>query len=295
VTFRSLPENGARVAALQAGEAQFIYPVPPEMVAVVEKNAALKLVNEPSIVVRYAAMNTMKKPFDDLRVRHALNYAVDKKAFIKVVFNGQADPMDAPLPPGLGFYAKQSEWPYDLAKAKQLLAEAGYPNGFETEMFSANNTTNIRAMNFLQQQLAAVGVKVNVQPLEAGVAAAKVWNVEKPEDATVKMQYAGWSASTGDADWGLRPLFWGKGFPPKLFNVAYYHNPEVDKAIEAGIATADPARRGESYKAVQEQIWQDAPWIVLAVEHVLAGQSKKLGGVYQIPDGGLLIEDAELQ
>ena len=76
----------------------------------------------------------MRKPFDDPRVRLALNYAVDKQAFIKVVYSGHADPMDLPMPPLLGFYQKQGSYPYDPAKAKALLAEAGYPNGFETTL-----------------------------------------------------------------------------------------------------------------------------------------------------------------
>ncbi len=294
LTIRSVPENGSRVAMLAAGEAQFIYPVPPEMVKVVQANAKLQLQNEPSIVVRYAAMNNLKKPFDDVRVRQALNYAVDKKAFVKVVYSGYADPLDAPLPPSLGFYAKQGEWPYDPAKARALLTEAGYPNGFETEVFGKNNTTATRAMQFLQQQLAQVGVKLKVSPLEAGVEADKVWGVQKPEDSTVQIQYGGWSASTGDADWGLRPLLYGEGFPPKLFNVAYYQNPSVDEAIRAGISTADPARRAEAYKAAQAQIWQDAPWIFLAVDRLLSARSKNLNGLYQLPDGSLAMEEVEL-
>jgi len=296
VTFKSVPENGSRVAMLQANEAQFIYPMPPEMIKVVEKNPAIDVINGPSIIARYVALNTMKKPFDDVRVRQALNYAVDKNAYVKIVYSGFAQPMDAPLPANLSFYAKQSHgYDYNPAKAKQLLAEAGYPNGFETEMFSRNSTLMIRGMQFLQQQLAAVGVKVNVTPLEAGIEAAKVWGVEKPEDTTVRMQYGGWSASTGDADWGLRPLLWGKGFPPKFFNVAYYKNETVDNAIEAAIATADTAKRADAYRVAQEQIWKDAPWIFLGVENLLAGKSKKLSGFYQLPDGALIMEDAEIQ
>ena len=90
--------------------------------------------DEPSILIRYVALNNMRKPFSDPRVRLALNYAVDKQAFAKVVFSGYADPMDSPMPPLLGFYQKQGSYPYDPAKAKALLAEAGYPNGFETTL-----------------------------------------------------------------------------------------------------------------------------------------------------------------
>ncbi len=294
VSFRAVPESGTRFAMLQTGEAQFIYPLPAELARVAQANANIAVVNAPSIIARFVALNNMKKPFDDIRVRQALNYAIDKNAFTRVVFSGFAAPLDAPIPPDLAFYSKQGAWPYDPAKARALLAEAGYPNGFETELWGATSTASKRAMEFIQQQLAAVGVKVTVAPLEAGLAVARLWGVKSPADATMQMDYNGWSSSTGDADWGLRPLLYSQSFPPNLFNIAYYSSKETDGLIEAGLATADPARRATAYTAVQAQIWKDAPWIFLSVDRLLAGQSKKLTGVHYLPDGGLLTEDAAL-
>ena len=294
ITVRGVPENGSRIAALQAGEAQFIYPVPAEMIPVVSRDPRFTVVNEPSIYSRYASMNVMKKPFDDIRVRQALNYAVDKAAFMKVVFNGAAEPLRSPIPPKLGFYKEQGEYAYDPAKAKQLLAEAGYPNGFETTMWGATATVAVRSLQFLQQQLAAVGVKVTVQPLEAGVMTQRIYSVQKPEDADVQMYTGAWSSSTGDADWGLRTLFTKMAFPPTLYNTAYYSSPEVEKAIQDGLATADPAKRAAAYADAQAKIWHDAPWIFLCVENILAAQTKALSGVYRIADGTMVMEDAEL-
>lgn len=293
VTFRSVPENGARIAMLQTGEAQFIYPLPPEMMKVVEANKNISIINAPSIIARYAAMNVMKKPFDDVRVRQALNHAIDKTAFAKIVWSGFEDAADSPLPPKLAFYAKQGEYKYDVALAKKLLADAGHPNGFETEIWANTTTIQLRAMQFLQQQLAMVGVKVKITPMEAGVLDQKIWSVQKPEDSELQMYTGGWSSSTGDADWGLRPLFWGQGFPPKLYNVGYYSNPDVDKDLNDALATADSTKRGALYADAQARIWKDAPWIFLGVDHILAAHSAKLSGVYQIPDGGLLIEEGQ--
>ncbi|GAC1481196.1 MAG: glutathione ABC transporter substrate-binding protein GsiB [Acetobacteraceae bacterium] len=294
VTVRGVPENGTRIASLQAGETQFIYPVPSEMLPVVSRDTRFKVVNEPSIFARYASMNVMKKPFDDVRVRQALNYAVDKAAYVKVVFNGTAEPLRSAIPAKLGFYKEQGEYAYDPAKAKQLLAEAGYPTGFETTLWANTSTVALRSMQFLQQQLAVVGVKVNVQPLEAGVLTQRIYSVQKPEDAEVAMYAGAWSSSTGDADWGMRPLFSRMGFPPTLYNTAYYASPEVDKDIAEALATADAAKRGVAYAAAQAQIWKDAPWIFLCVENILAAQSAKLSGVYRIADGTMLMEEAEL-
>jgi glutathione transport system substrate-binding protein len=284
ITYRGVPENGARIAMLHAGEAQFIYPVPPELIKSLESSPAIAVFDEPSIFTRYVALNCMRKPFSDPRVRHALNYAVDKQAFTKVVFSGHGDPMDSPMPPLLGFYQKQGSYPYDPAKAKALLAEAGYPNGFESTLTGGVDTLVQRGMQFIQQQLAVVGVKVNVEPLEAGVLTAKMFNVNGPNDATIVMLYGGWSSSTGDADWGMRPMLFTKSFPPVLSNLSWYSNPVTDKAIEDGLATVDPAKRGAAYVRAQEQVWKDAPWIFLQVDHNLAAYSKKLHGAFMRPD-----------
>ena len=139
-------------------------------------------------------------------------------------------------------------------------------------------------MQFIQQQLAIVGVKVNVEPLEAGVLTAKMFNVKRPEDATIVMLYGGWSSSTGDADWGMRPMLYTKSFPPVLSNLAWYSSPVTDAAIEEGLATVDPSKRAAAYAKAQAQVWKDAPWIFLSVDHNLAAYSKKLHGAFMRPD-----------
>ncbi|CAH2601745.1 glutathione ABC transporter periplasmic binding protein [Rhodovastum atsumiense] len=294
VTFRSVPENGSRIAMLQTGEAHFIYPMPPEMVKVVQNNKAVTIINEPSIVVRYVTLNVTKKPFNDVRVRQALNYAIDRQAFNRVVFNGFAQPLDSAIPPGLGFYVKQTPYTHDVAKAKKLLAEAGYPNGFETEIWGANNSLSMRMMQVVQQQLAAVGIKVTISGMEVPMLYARLYGAKTPAESEMQMQMGGWSSSTGDADWGLRPLLAGSAFPPALFNTGYYDSPEVNRAIDAALTTADPAKRAAAYADAQKHIWEDAPWVFLVVEPTLAAQSKKLSGFYQMPDRGLLPEAAEL-
>ncbi len=296
ITYRSVPENGARIAMLQTGEAQFIFPVPPEMIKSLQNSSTITVFDESSIYSRYVALNNMRKPFDDPRVRLALNYAVDKQAFIKVVFSGHADPMDSPMPQLLGFYQKQGSYPYDPAKAKALLAEAGYPNGFETTLTGGSNTLVQRGMQFIQQQLAAVGVTVKIESLEAGVLTAKEFNVQKPEDASIVMLYGGWSSSTGDADWGMRPMLYTKAFPPVLSNLAWYSNATTDAAIEEGLSTTDPTKRAAAYAKAQAQAWKDVPWIFLGVDHNLAAYSKNLTGASMRPDQQFhLTADAALQ
>ena len=293
VIVRSNPEDGARIAMLQAGEAQFVYPVPAPMLNLVKKNPKLALSDHSSVYVSYVAMNVNRKPFNDPRVRRALNYAVDKEAFVRVVFNGAAQPLNSAEPPKITFYAPQTPYAYDTKKAKQLLAAAGYRNGFEATLWAANDSLTISAMQFLQQQLGMVGVKLLVEPLEEGVLVSRIFGTKLPQESRLDMYYGRWSSSTGDADWALRPLFATDSAPPHLYNVGYYSNPDVDKDLQGGLETADPSKRAKFYADAQARIWKDAPWIFLAVPNNLAGQQNTLHDAYLLPDGGMLIDAAK--
>ncbi|MHC5308278.1 glutathione ABC transporter substrate-binding protein [Bartonella sp. LJL80] len=293
IVIRSVPESGARFAMLQAGELQYVPDFPSELVQVAQKIPTLDVVITPSIYEYYTSLNNMKKPFDDIRVRQALNYAVNKEAYCKVVLNGFCEVATSPIPPLLKFYTNVGQYEYNPEKAKQLLTEAGYPNGFETEIFSRNSTTVIRGMQFLQQELAKVNVKVTVTPLEAGVEADRVWGAKTPEESTVQMLYSGWSASTGDGDYGLRPLLASASFPPNMYNTAYFKNDEVDQALSDGLKTADDAKRAELYAKVQKIVFEQAPWIFLGQKQNISVSNKKLSGVYMLPDGGFVLEHAK--
>ena len=295
ITWRPVVDNNTRAAMLQTGEADFAFPIPYEQAKVLEKNAKLNLVVAPSIQQRYISMNVTQKPFDDPKVRQALNYAINKEALIKVAFAGYAAPAQGPLPPTIDFAARYQPWPYDPAKARELLKEAGYPNGFSTTLWSSHNhSTAQKVLQFTQQQLAQVGVKVKVTAMDAGQRAAQVESVGV-KDTGVRMFYTGWSASTGEADWALSPLFASQAAPPKQFNTAFYSNPQVDKDLSDALATTDRSKKQALYKDAQDHIWADAPWIFLATERLLSAGSKRLSGFYVMPDTSFSFDDADLK
>ena len=232
----------------------------------------------------------------NLRVRQAINYAINKEALAKVAFSGYAFPSEGPLPQGVDYAVKLGPWPYNPKKAKELLAEAGYPNGFETTLWSAyNHTTGQKVIQFIQQQLAQVGIKAQVQALEAGQRVEKVESHQDAATAPVRLYYTGWSSSTGEADWGLRPLFAGDKTPPSMYNISYYKNPTVDADIMKALGTTDRAEKTKLYTEVQEEIWKDAPWAFLVTEKLLYATSKKLTGMYVMPDANYFFEEIDLQ
>ncbi|MEI7385019.1 glutathione ABC transporter substrate-binding protein GsiB [Pectobacterium versatile] len=295
ITWRPVVDNNTRAALLQTGEAQFAYPIPFEQAKVLEKNDKLALVASPSILHRYISMNVTQKPFDNPKVRQALNYAINKEALIKVAFSGYATPAEGPLPSSIDYSVKYHPWPYDPAKARELLKEAGYPDGFTTTLWSSHNhSTAQKVLQFTQQQLAQVGVKVQVTAMDAGQRAAEVEG-KGVKETGVRLFYTGWSASTGEADWALSPLFATASWPPAQFNTAFYSNPQVDADLATALKTTDRTEKQTLYKDAQDKIWADAPWIFLATERLVSANSKKLTGFYVMPDTLFSFEEADLK
>lgn len=295
ITWRPVVDNNTRAAMLQTGEANFAFPVPYEQAALLAKSNKLDLVSAPSILQRYISLNVTQKPFDDVRVRQAVNYAINKDALIKVAYAGYAVPAEGPLPAGIDYAVKFKPWPYDPAKARALLKEAGYPDGFTTTLWSSHNTSTFqKALQFTQQQLAQVGIKTTVTAMDAGQRAAQV-EAKGVKETGVRMFYTGWSASTGEADWALTPLFASTSAPPAIFNTAYYSNPQVDKDLTDALKTTDRAEKTRIYKDAQDKIWADAPWVFLLTEKLLYAHSKNLTGFYVMPDSSFDFTHADLK
>jgi len=293
IVWRPVTDSNTRTAMLQAGEAHFTAPLPVEQADKLAKNPKLDVISGPGIFAQYLSMNTLRKPFSDLRVRQAINYAINKPALAKVVYAGFAVPAEGPLPQGVEFAANVGRYDFNPARARELLKEAGYPSGFETELWASNNSVSQKATQFLQQQLSQVGIKLRITLLETGQRVQQLENVQKPEEAGVRLYFAGWSSSTGEADWGLRPLFATEAQPPKLQNFAYYSNPVVDELLYEALGTADRDKKARAYKQVQETIHKDAPWAFLVTRKVAYAKAKTLSGVYQMPDNSFFFENVE--
>lgn len=292
IVFKLIPEDASRVAMLLSGEAEFIFPVPGVQAEAVSRASGITLQKRWSIYAYYVALNTQLGPFRNVAVRRALNYAVDKNAVVKVVLRDYGRPLEAPMAPGPANYSQVQAggWPYDVAKAKALLSEAGFPNGFPAVLWLGTQTETLRLGEAIQQMLDQVGVKLQLAPMEAGTLSAVRF---KPlAENQSQMNVTGWSPSTGDADWALRPLFGGDAWPPTLFNLSFYKSAKVDALLADALATADEARRGKDYAEAARLIWDDAPWIFLYNTQLLAGVRAGTTGVYALPDGTVDVREA---
>lgn len=295
VTFRPVAENATRVAMLQSGDADFIWPVPTESMQALAGDTNIYVGAEEGMVVRYLFMNNQKAPFNDKRVRQAVNYAINKDAYIAVVKNGLSSAASSIIGPATQHYKGNDPYPYDPEKAKELLAEAGYPDGFECTLICASTTGNLKQGEFLQQQLAQVGITMNINALESAVVNDKVENVDKPgAEAEVEMYVIGWSSSTGDADWGIRPLVAVESEPPMSYNICYYENEEVDKLLYDALSTADETKRAEFYTQAQDILWEDCPMVCLVNDYNTWATTNKIANVKVYPDNCLNIRNARM-
>lgn len=295
ITFKPVSENATRVAMLQSGDAQFIWPVPTESMDALRGDSNVTVGQEEGIVVRYLMMNNQKAPFNDVRVRQAINYAINKDAYCAVVKNGVATPATSIIGPAVQYYKGNDVYEYDIEKAKSLLAEAGYPDGFKTTLMCASTTTNLKQCEFIQQQLAQVGIDVEINALESAVVNQKIEDVDVPgSEAEVDMYVIGWSPSTGDADWGIRPMMAIESEPPMSYNICYYENEEVDQLLKDALATADDTKRAEAYAKVQDIIWEESPLVCLANDANTWATSANMVDAKLFPDNCLNLRNAKL-
>lgn len=295
ITFKPVPENGSRIAMLKTGEADFIYPMPTEQVAEVQAQKDIVIDKVDSTIVRYVTLNTMKKPFDNVKVRQAINYAINKEAYIKVVKSGLGAKLDSTMSSKTQYYAKQAGYDYDVEKAKKLLAEAGYQDGFTAEIWGENDSETMKGMQFIQQQLALVGIKLDVKSMEGGTLSQQINAAKTPDEAKIQMWYVSWSPSSGDADGATRGLFSSEMFPPAGSNTAYYKNADVDKWIAEANKSIDPSQAKSIYANIQKAIWADAPWAFMGVDQVISGKRAYLNGVKVFPDGSINVRNAEVK
>lgn len=294
ITWLPVIENSTRAAMFHTGEAQYAFPMPNEQIASFKNDPKFRIETVPSIMQRYLSINTTVKPFSDVRVRQAINYAINKQALAKVAFAGYAVPTETLYPKEIPGAVKLGPWPYDPKKARELLKEAGYPDGFTTDLWSAYaNTTSSKVIQFIQQQLAQVGIKTRTRMLEPGVRASVVYGVKNPAESGLRLYYVGWADASMDPDWVLRPLLDSRQAPPKFMNTSYYSNPKLDELLDKAVATPDDAARAKLYEEAQKMVWNDAPWAYLVYEVGTAGADARLVNFTLRPDTGIDFINAE--
>lgn len=202
-------------------------------------------------------MNVRRKPFDDRRVRQALNYALDKQHTARLL-NGTTVAAHGILPPGmLGRDPDLPPYPHDVARARALLAEAGYPGGIDVEYMTTNDEETEKVAGSLQSDLAAAGVRVHLT-----VASWTAWQASSGMEAGAAFSFTSWTADYPDPSNFLDPRFHSRSIRPSgSLNDSFYANPELDRLLDAARAELDPVVRDQLYRRAERILYDDAPWI----------------------------------
>jgi peptide/nickel transport system substrate-binding protein len=256
IILRPIPDPTARTAALRAGEVNWIEVPPPDDVPSLSKDGYQVLTNSYDHIWPWV-LDTSKKPWNDVRVRQAANWAIDRQSLVDKVLKGTAEPaLQASPKANASYRAANDIYGYDVAKAKALLAEAGYPNGFTTTLsYPTSGSGNMipGPMNeALQQNLAAVGIKVELKPVEWASMLTDFFVGKIPGGADAI------NISLSYQQEGFWSSWYGTG---NALNTGKYSNPAVDALFTKAKSELDPAKRSDLYAEASVLITKDAPWL----------------------------------
>lgn len=293
VIFSIVPDPQTRLAKLKTNECQIIPAPTPVQFAQIEGDKNLRLHSLDGLNVGYLAFNTQKKPFDNLLVRQALNYAVDKKAIVNAVFMDSGTVAKSPIPPAmLGYDNDLPDYDYNPQKAKDLLKQAGLEKGFSTDIWSMPvqrpyNPNSRRIAEMIQSDWAKVGVQAKIVTWEWGQYLA---GMRKGEHGSALY---GWISDNGDPDNFAGTLLTCSAVDGGA-NAARWCDSRYDKLVARALEISDPAQRATLYKQAQVIFHEKAPWIPLANGKIYYATRSNLSG-YRVDVNGSDFSQAKLK
>jgi peptide/nickel transport system substrate-binding protein len=287
-------DNTARVMALEAGSFDFIFPTPIEAVEDLEEKG-FKLWIKPTPIMRQIQINNVYPPFDDVRVRQALAHSINREELVPTIWGKYATIMDSPSPVGNVGYKDFPLYDYDPEKAKQLLAEAGYPDGVKVDFWvRTGDEKQLEAGTAIKTYAAAVGIDINLILMESQAMNAITrgerakWMAGEDVEFPFHLNFRGWHADTLWAGDDLFSLY----HSTQSTNRWYIDDPELDEQLEIGISMAPLAERIVAAEKAQE-IWMEncygvmlyaAPYIYTTVDN--------LENIYTEPNVYVWFEDS---
>jgi ABC-type transport system substrate-binding protein len=291
VVFRVVKEDGARIVEIESGTVDVAVRIPPAEAERLAANPNINIIETPGLRTIYIFFNVNQEPFTDVRVRQAVNYAVDVEAIVNDLFEGAARVSDAPVAPAVFGYSAQPAYARDVERSRQLLQEAGIPEGTTVTLYhpTGRYIQDALVADAVRSQLREVGLNVTLQTLEWPQYVPYVRR-EAPEN-DVQFAMLGWGTVTMDADYGLFALFHSSEHPPG-FNGAFYSNPEVDRLLDEARTVLDSERRRQLYDQAISTIWEDAPWLFLYSEIQLTAVRTNVDGFVVHPDESLIATGA---
>lgn len=244
LTWRTIPEIASRSIEVEAGTVDVAIDIQASELARLEKVEKVTTFKEERSSINFICLNNLIAPFDNVKVRQAINMAIDVDAICNVVYQGTGAVAQAPM--------SKSVWAYNdnlpphernVEKAKELLAEAGYPDGFTCTMTCDQNQQRLDTAEMVQMQLAEIGITMKIASMERGTF------IDNVISGNLEMFGLGWTADTGDPDYALFASF-HSSMHGEGGNMSFYTNPEVDRLLDLGRSSTDPEVRKDAYYKV---------------------------------------------
>jgi dipeptide transport system substrate-binding protein len=294
LVFSITPNAAVRLTKLKAGECHVIAFPNPDSRAEIEADPELRMLEQEGFNIGYLAMNTERWPFTDLRVRRAVNMAIDKAAIIDAVYRGEGVIAKNPIPPTLWSYNDEiAAYPYDPAEAQRLMIEVGLAEGFDIDLWyipvsRPYNPNGKRVAEMIQTDLAVIGIQAKLQTEEWPAYRARLQNGE------FGIALYGWTGDNGDPDNFLHVLLGCTSARPGGNNIARWCDPAYDRLVTEAKQTVDREKREELYREAQVIAHDQAPWAPLAHSVVFMATRSNVVGFKMDPLGRHAFEDVDI-
>jgi peptide/nickel transport system substrate-binding protein len=283
--FKPIQDASVRYLELKTGAIHGLDNLSPEFIDEIRRNPDLQLHEQAGMNTGYLAMNMERPPFDNRLVRLALNHAVDKNSLVENFYQGLATPAKNPIPPTMWGYNEAIEaYPYDPDRARKLLAEAGFPDGFDTELWAMPVPRPYmpqpnKIAQALQSDLGEVGIRCKIVQWEWGTYLDKVFAGEH------SLALLGWTGDNGDPDNFLYVLLDKTAAEKPAQNIAFYRSDELHDILVRARRLPSQKERAALYRRAQEVVHRDAPWVPLVHATQTAAFQKAVGGFALHPTG----------
>ncbi|MGF3066482.1 ABC transporter substrate-binding protein [Facklamia sp. P12945] len=278
--FRVIPEPSNRVIELESGGVDIAYDISAIDLEKVENNDKLQLLKSFDYGTTYLGFNIAKEPFNDPKVREAISYAIDIDSIVKAVFKGLGQTATGVMSPTLAYSISDEYEPRarDVEKAKELLEEAGFPDGFETSISTNENKDRIDMATAMKEQLSEVGIDVSINVLE--------WSAfnELIKNGKHDMFEIAWTADSPDPDTFLYPCFHSSA-KGEGGNYIYLEDDELDKMLEEARFSQDDEERADLYRQAQEHLMDITAWIPEHNKELTVGAQKDVKNIKLSPFG----------
>ena len=287
-------DPSVRYARLRTGECHVMaYPLPTDIKSM-KKNPAIKVAEQPGLNTAYWAFNVQKAPFDQARVRQAMNYAINKQAILDAIYQGTGKIASSVIPPSIwSWKGPDSDYYYNPDRAKSLLHDAGYKDGFDMDIWAMPvqrpYNPNARKMaEMIQQDLGKIGIRANIVTYEWGT------YLKKSREGEHQSILLGWTGDNGDPDNFFTPLL-SCAAAETGNNRSFWCNEKFDKLITLARIEVDRKKRAKLYRLAEVIFKQDAPWLTIAHSVRYQPYLKKVRGLEIDPFGGIYFSGVSLQ